>query len=294
MPSTEAWTIQRLIDWTSDYLKKHDSDSPQLEARILLAFALHLTKIELYTHFDMVPDDKALKIFRELVKRRGQGEPVAYLIGQKEFYSLEFEVNSSVLIPRPETELLVLEAIEYLKKKPGYSENRFELCDLGTGSGIIAITLARELIPVHITAIDISDRALTVAVKNSEKHQVSDKIVFLKSDLFSALSSGTCFDLILSNPPYVSASEYESLPVMVRNYEPREALLAGPTGCEVLETIANTAPSFLKKDGAIIMELSPMISAAVVDFMEKSGLWTDIHLIKDGARLERFVFAAKK
>ncbi|MDO5579985.1 MAG: peptide chain release factor N(5)-glutamine methyltransferase [Planctomycetia bacterium] len=294
MSQSEAWTVQRLLEWTTDYLKKHGSEASRLEAEILLAHSLSLKRIELYTNFDEIPDEKALARFRDLVKRRGSGEPVAYLTGYKEFYSLDFEVNSAVLIPRPETEQIVLEVVELIKKrKETDSNSTFQILDIGTGSGNIAIALAKNLPGAELTAVDISEKALELARKNAKKHKMEDRIHFIQSDLFSALDLTREFDIIVSNPPYVKESEYRNLDPMVRNFEPKEALLAGPDGTEIIFRLVRDAVPFLKKGGKILIEMSPMIIHQVGDFMREDPHWGEIQILRDFARLERIIVAVR-
>ncbi len=292
MSQPEAWTVKRLLEWTTGFFKDHGSESPRLEAEILLAHSLKCSRIELYTRFDEEPKEEVKTLFRDLVKRRGKGEPVAYLTGAREFFSLEFNVASDVLIPRPETEHLVLETIELVKKNKNQAS--WKICDLGTGSGNIAVTLAKNIAAAEITAIDISENALKIARKNADKNKVSDKIRFIKSDLFAALPAGEDpFDIIVSNPPYVTEEEYRQLEPMVRDFEPKEALLAGPDGCSVIGRIVQNAPDYLKSGGNIFIEASPMIIDHVIEIFQKNGNWCEIKKIKDLSRLERFAAAVR-
>lgn len=286
--SSEIWNVQRLLEWTTTFLRGHGSASPRLEAEILLARALGLSRIELYTNFETVPDDEKKALFRGLVKRRGEGEPVAYLTGRKEFYSLEFNVSPDVLIPRPETEQLVLEGIEFLRarQKSGQTAPP-RIVDLGTGSGAIAVALAKNLPTAQVTAVDISPKALAAAEKNAEKQGVADRITFIESDLFAKIPAGEKFDLLVSNPPYVSRAEYDALAPMVRNYEPKTALLAGEIGTEIIERILALAPNFAVPGAKLLVELSPMIADAVEKSAEASGKFTEITVLKDFAGLRR-------
>lgn len=294
MSQSEVWTVQRLLEWTTDYLKNHGSEFPRLEAEILLAHSLSLKRIELYTNFDEIPDEKSRACFRDLVKRRGAGEPVAYLTGHKEFYSLDFYVDSRVLIPRPETEQIVLEVVEMVKKRREVNPNlTFRILDIGTGSGNIAVTLAKNLDGIHLTALDKSDQALDLARKNAKKHNVENRIDFMVSDLFSALDFSTSFDIIVSNPPYIRESEYQDLDPMVRDYEPKEALLAGPDGTEIIFRLVQEAGPFLIKGGKILIEMSPMIIHQVADRMRTDPHWCEIQILKDFAQLERIVAAVR-
>lgn len=298
MSQTETWTVKRLLEWTSDYFSQKDIESPRLEAEILLSAALGIKRIELYTNFETEPTEEKRSRFREFVKRRGAGEPVAYLVGFKEFYSLPFKVDRNVLIPRPETEQLVLEALDRLKTLPQDAPPK--ICDVGTGSGAIAVAIAKNwpknlITPgktsenSRIVAVDLSREALDVARQNAEANGVADRIEFVASDLLEAVEGP--FDLIVSNPPYVSESEYAALPKDVQNFEPRSALLAGPTGTEIIENLIGQANEKLKSGGTLLVEGSPMIAERVVALFAE---WNDVQILKDDANRQRFVSATKK
>ena len=289
MSTTETWTIGKLLTWTTDYLKKGGSTSPRLDAEVLLAHACGRQRIELYTTFDQEPAEEAKVAFRELVRRRNEGTPVAYLVGYKEFYSMQFEVNPDVLIPRPETEHLVVAALDRAKE---FGSQSLKIVDVGTGSGAIAVTVAKHLKSCHMTAIDKSPAALAVARRNAEKHQLGeDRIAFLESDLLSALPADAKFDLILSNPPYVSQSEFEQLPATVRKFEPRMALIAGPDGSEVIARLLVEAQSRLNPGGYCIFEFSPMLNPRLASFVGTG--WDSPQVTKDLAGLARIVTLRK-
>ena len=287
---SESWTIKRLLEWTTEHLKKHDRSSPRLDAEILLASALSCQRIELYTNFETEPTEDQKATYRDYVKRRAAGEPVAYLVGFKEFYSLKFAVNSSTLIPRPETELLVVEALDWMKAEPKNPEP-FVVCDVGTGSGAIAIAVAKHEPNCCITAVDISKNAIAVAMKNAEKHAVSDRVEFHVSDLLQNVAGP--LDLVLSNPPYVSDSEYEHLDLEVKKYEPQTALVAGINGTEIVQRLIPQAFEKLRGGGAIFIEISPMIADRVAALFTDDR-WDDVKIIKDLAELKRIVYARKK
>ncbi|GHT17735.1 release factor glutamine methyltransferase [Planctomycetales bacterium] len=281
MPPEETWTVSRLLGWTADFFKNKGIEKPRLEAEILLAAAMKLKRVELYTNYDTEPDEQQRTLFRDFVKRRGSGEPVAYLVGFKEFYSIPFKVNRSVLIPRPETEDIVLHAVDVLKQ----SESKPPLlCDVGTGSGAIAVAVAKNVPGVHVIAIDISSEALTTAKSNAELNGVADRIKFRRSDLLNDVPE--IFDIIVSNPPYVSQSEYDALPADVKNFEPKSALLAGQKGTEVIEQLIAQAAVKLKPGGSLFIEGSPMIADAVADLMSN---WQNVQIIKDSAGHKRII-----
>lgn len=289
----EVWTIKRLLEWTTDYLKKNGSDSPRLEAEILLSDALACKRIELYTQFEHVPDEEKRAKFRDYVKRRAKGEPVAYLVGYKEFYSLNFQVDSHVLIPRPETEHLVVESLDILGQMQ--KSTPLKVCDVGTGSGVIAVTIAKHARKCEVTAIDISSEALNVAQKNAKKHSVSEKITFLCGDLFDSLSHEPLFDLIVSNPPYVSEAEYEKLMPDVKNFEPKTALLAENHGTAVIRRLIEQAHPRLMPQGVLLVELSPMISREMADLVRQDhSRWDVPEILRDLAGLERILKIRKR
>ncbi len=188
MSSSAPWTVGRLLKWTTDYLKSHGSDSPRLDAEVLLAKAMGCQRIQLYTAFEDEPGEKVRTEFREMVRRRAEGLPVAYLVGHREFYSLDFRVTPDVLIPRPETELLVIALLDLAKAH--HQRAKLTIADVGTGSGIIAVCAARHLPGCRVTAIDTSLAALEVAKSNAQKHGAAGQIEFVQSDLFAAVAGG--------------------------------------------------------------------------------------------------------
>jgi release factor glutamine methyltransferase len=246
----QPWTIKRLLDWTAGFLAQKGSESPRLDAEVLLAHALDCKRIELYTRHDEVPAEEARQRFRELVRRRIEGCPVAYLVGRKEFYSLVLEVGPAVLIPRPDTECVVMECLRLAK---GLAEPR--VLDLGTGSGAIAIAVAYYHKGAQVTAVDISPEALAVAVRNAERHGVADRVRFLHGDLFAPVPPGEQFDFVLSNPPYIPHGDLVKLPVGVRDYEPHVALDGGADGYAVFDRIVEQARDYLKPGGYLIVEI---------------------------------------
>jgi release factor glutamine methyltransferase len=250
----------------------------------------------LYAAFDEVVSDELRAKFRDLVKRRAEGTPVAYLVGKKEFYSLALRVTPDVLIPRPETESLVVAVLDALKGSGfgGQGSGEAEIADIGTGSGAIAIAVAKHAPAVRITAIDNRVAALEIARANSAQHGVGKRIEFVPGDLLSSLPTQPRFAVIASNPPYVSESEFTALSPQVRNHEPRQALVAGPTGTEVIERLIPQAAERLLPGGWLIFELSPMIAARVVELIASDGRYEPATLIKDLAGLARVVKAKRK
>lgn len=288
----EAWTIGRLLSWTADYLASHGSESPRLEAEVLLAHARGCKRIELYTSFeDPAADDLRAK-FRELVKRRAEGTPVAYLVGHREFYSLDFLVTPDVLIPRPETEFVVLTLLDVAKQLP--ADKPIEIADVGTGSGIIAVTAAKHLQRAQVTAIDVSPAALAVARDNASRHGVSERVEFIESDLFASVPADKRFDIIASNPPYITTAEMAGLARDVRQFEPELALAGGESGTAIIERLVPQAAERLRPGGTLLMEISPMLQQRVEKLIDDDGCFERRPIVKDMAGLPRVVTARRK
>jgi release factor glutamine methyltransferase len=309
MSTSEApWTVGRLLNWTVEYLGKHRAENPRLDAEVLLAHARGCKRIELYTAFGEIASDEVRTAFRELVKRRADGAPVAYLVGHREFYSLDFEVNDDVLIPRPETESLLVALLDRAKPQKDHGENPSDgppapasqssepmaIADVGTGSGILAICAAKYLPQARVTAIDISPAALAVARRNAERHGVADRIAFVEANLFANEPEEPRFDYIISNPPYVSTAEMQQLAPDVRDYEPHTALDAGETGTDVIAPLIAQAATRLKPGGTLLIEISPMIAAAVEQLVREQPALELGPIVKDLASHARVVQAMKR
>lgn len=292
MSDQERWTVGRLLQWTTDYLKKSASSSPRLDAEVLLAEARGCQRIQLYTAFDEDPGEEVRNRFRSLVKRRAAGEPVAYLVGRREFYSLMFTVTPDVLIPRPETEFVVvgvLDAIEQMPKK----ESPIVVADVGTGSGAIAVTVAKHAPQCRVVAIDADPKALEVAAQNARQHDVADRIEFVLSDLFEQVPGDRPFDIIASNPPYLAESEITGVMQDVRDHEPRAALVAGPEGTEIIARILESCTSRLAPQGRLIVEISPLIEEKVRRLVGTCPRLELVSVTKDLAGLARVVHVRK-
>lgn len=262
MNDQSPWTVLRLLQWTTDYLREHRSKSPRLDAEVLLAKAMGCQRIDLYTAFDKVADEQTRDVFRQYVRKRAEGMPVAYVVGEKEFYSRPFRVTQDVLIPRPETEFVIIQMLD--RVRPDRKTAAPAICDVGTGSGILAITAAMELPLATVTALDVSAAALEVARQNAARHQVAARIEFVQSDLFENLNESPQYDFIVSNPPYVSESEFAALEPGVNQYEPELALVAGTTGMEIIDRLVPQAAARLRPGGWLIMEISPMLAQTVM------------------------------
>lgn len=286
--SPEVWTVARILDWTTRYLKQHGSETPRLDTEILLAHTRKCARIQLYTNFDspLTEDERAR--MRDLVKRRAQSEPVAYLVGHREFFGLDFKVTKDVLIPRPDTETLVLELLE--RAKAVATPRVLELC---TGSGCIVVSAAANLPTASFVATDVSPAALQIARENAEKHQVAERIEFREGDLFSAVSSGVQFDLIVSNPPYVPEGEIAALDADVRDHEPMLALRAGADGMKCLSVIVEQAATFLVAGGWLLLETgieqAPLTAAA----LNARADFTDTRIVKDLGGRPRVVLSRR-
>ena len=277
------WTVRRILEWTTAHLKQHGSESPRLEAEVLLAHARDCPRIRLYTDFSVVLTEQVRARMRDLVKRRAAHTPVAYLVGYREFFSLQFAVTPDVLIPRPETETLVLTALDWLKDRPPA-----RALDIGTGSGCVGVTLAVRNPTVEIVAVDLSTAALQIAGQNAEKHKVAARLEFQSADLFP--TSGR-FDLIVSNPPYIATKEVETLAPEVRDHEPRLALDGGDDGLTIIRRLIVTAPQSLNAGGALMLEISPEQADAVTTLFSADPHWKNIRRIPDMSRQTRVLAA---
>lgn len=288
MSATETWTVLRLLQWTEEYLRDHGSESAKLEAEVLLATARSCRRIDLYTAYDEVATDETRVAFRELVRRRAEGTPVAYLVGHREFYSRKFRVSPDVLIPRPETEFVIVDLLDRVSSKSA----PVRIADVGTGSGILAVTAAAELSAATVLAIDISPAALNVARQNAADHGVAERIEFVEGDLLSGTSEK--FDFILSNPPYVGQPEYGELDAQVKDHEPAVALIGGETGTEIIARLIPQAAERLNSGGWLMIEISPMIADAVAGLFNNNGSFGEVTIRKDLSQLSRVVIAQRK
>jgi release factor glutamine methyltransferase len=261
-------TIVEVLKLSADYLAKHGSDSSRLDAEILLAHALGMRRLDLYLKFDRPLTDAELTTYRGLVARRGKGEPVAYLVGHKEFMGLDFEVTPDVLVPNPDTEILVQRAVEIARE----AQAPIRVADVGTGSGCIAIAVAHYALSAEVWATDSSVEALTVATRNVGRHGLNTRVHLAEGDLMSSLP-GT-FDLICANLPYVAAGT--RLPAEV-TAQPARALYAGDDGAEVVGRLLSEAPARLTPGGRVLVELDPSILPAASDAAGRSFSGRRVH-----------------
>lgn len=287
----EPWTILKLLQWTTDYFKRNNVAEPRASAELLLAHVLSKDRLFLYLNYDRPMETGELAAFRTYIKRRLAGEPNQYITGTQEFWSLPFRVNPNVLIPRPETELLVEVVLEFLRS----SDSNISILDLGTGSGAIAIALARELSGVPIVATDLSMAALQLARENARMNQVDEKIHFVRSDMFAAISiSSEKFTVVVTNPPYVSHAEFSKLAREIRDYEPRGALDGGPDGLTAIKYIIKEAPTVLSQTGALIMEMGADQAESVSTLVRDSQHYQSYRIIKDYSGIDRVLLAVKQ
>lgn len=262
-------------------------ESARLDAELLMAEAASLSREALIAGAASL-DAAALARFERMVERRAAREPLAYIVGHREFFSLEFEVCPGVLVPRPETETLVECALEYLAGRPGAT-----VLDLGTGSGAIAAALAKSAPGARIVATDISKVALEVAARNARRHGCAGDILLLEGDCFAPLAAawdGTPFDLVVSNPPYIGAAEFAKLAPEVREFEPREALAGGGDGLEFYRGIAAGLSPWLRRGGAVMLEVGAGQAQAVESILRAAGL-TPAGMARDLAGVDRVVKA---
>ena len=296
MPDVPEWTIGRLLQWTADYFQQQGIDSPRLDAEILLATARKCARIDLYAAFHEPASDRVRAAFRELVRRRAEGTPVAYLVGKREFYSMPFRVTPDVLIPRPETESLVVAALDQVTavRAETSTDRELAIADVGTGSGAIAVALARHAGPCRVAAIDTSPAALAIAKENAANLGTGDRIDWFESDLFTNVSPDRLFDVVVSNPPYVAEHEFDRLDRDIRDHEPRQALIAGPTGTEVIERLLAQSADRLRPGGWLVIEISPTISDAVKSLFAEDERWDNMTCSRDLAGNDRVVVARRK
>jgi release factor glutamine methyltransferase len=248
-------SILEAIERSADFLARHGVGSPRLQVELLLAHVLKMPRMKLYLNFERPLTEPELAALRLLVQRRGQREPLQYIVGSTSFCGIELAVDRRVLIPRPETELLAERAWKRLQKLQGTETEAAVALDLGTGSGCLAIALALHAQGAHIHAVEISGDALALARENAGRHEDSKRIEFHQGDLFSAAPPTMRCDVIVSNPPYIPSARIDTLEAEVRQYEPRTALDGGPDGLDFYRRIAAQAGAFLRPAGSLMLEL---------------------------------------
>jgi release factor glutamine methyltransferase len=247
---SESWSVGRLLTWTADFLKRRGSESPRLDAEVLLAHVLDWPRVQLYTHYEDEVGERARGEFRDLVRRRAEGMPVAYLVGRKEFYSLALSVSPAVLIPRPDSEFVVVEFLAAMRGTVAPLA-----VDVGTGSGCLALACTQHHKTARFLAVDLSEAALAVAEANAKALELADRVTFRQGDLLEPAAAEGPFDAIVSNPPYIPTDVIPKLEPGVRDYEPHGALDGGPDGLRVVARLIASAAPLLKPGGHLILEI---------------------------------------
>ncbi|HEX5220661.1 MAG TPA: peptide chain release factor N(5)-glutamine methyltransferase [Verrucomicrobiae bacterium] len=284
--------VLEVIQRSAKFLTNKGVDSSRLQAELLLAHVLKVPRMKLYLNFERELAEAELTSVRELVRRRGQREPLQHIVGSTSFCGLEVAVNRSVLVPRPETELLAELGWQFLNKRVASGTDALTALDFGTGSGCIAITVAAQCPAAKVVALDSSAEALALAKQNAERNGVDGRIEFLRSDGFAGLPSNTSFDLIISNPPYIPSGEIETLQPEVRDFDPREALDGGADGLDFYRRLAEQAPRFIRLNGRIMLEFGDGQAADIKRIFEHQR-WITESVIEDYTQRPR-IFIARR
>jgi release factor glutamine methyltransferase len=306
MTNTRTWTVLELINWSKDYLEQKGFDNARLEVELLLGHALSLPRIELYLQFERQMKENELAAFKALLKRRLAGEPVQYVTGTAAFMLGEFEVTRAVLIPRPETEALtevvlrMLEGVRGAAAGLGAADSAAAgpdliVVDIGTGSGVIATTVAMKVPEARVYATDVSAAALAVAARNAERAGVAERVTFLEGEMLRPLRGEGLVGkvtVLVSNPPYIPTGELEGLQAEVRDFEPREALDGGEDGLDCIRVLVQDGPEFLSPGGFIALEVGDGQASVVAELMRERLADVDAH--KDYAGRDRIVTGFRK
>ena len=285
-----VWTLLSLIEWSTEYLRSKQFDDPRLNVELLLCRVLHCTRIDLYLRFGAILEEKELAEFKLLFRRRLLHEPLQYIIGDTEFMGFRLDVDRRVLIPRPETEVLVERTLEVLSAR----QKEISVLDIGCGSGNIAISLARMNQHCIVDAMDISHDALAVASANIVNHQLSGRIFTFQGDIlqYDGDYLHKPYDAIVSNPPYISVNEFEKLQPEISLHEPRIATTDGADGLTFYKAIATHGSQLLKSDGIILVEIACDQGEEVPKIFRQFG-FTDIQTFKDYSGMDRVVRARR-
>ena len=289
----KLWTIIQLLNETQKYFEKKGIESPRLDAEILLAFALSKERIKLYIDFESPINDKELSTFRDLVKRRAKREPVAYIMGFKEFWSTNLKVTEDVLIPRPETELIVEQTLKLIKANY-LKGHKIVAADIGTGSGAISIALAKEFSDISFFSVDISLKALKVAKQNIYLNGLESQVFAVCADSYYAFKEIEVFDFILSNPPYVLKSDIAGLQPEITDFEPYLALDGGTDGLDFYRNSLTGLCRLLKSGGFAVFEIGEEQGKSVTGIFEESGAFVEVDVLKDYSGQDRIITARKK
>jgi release factor glutamine methyltransferase len=294
MPDSPPWTVRRILEWTIGFFTRKRVDAPRLSAELLLAHVLQSPRIKLYTDYDRALQDAELATFRQLVQRAAEQEPIAYLTGRAHFFNLEFDVSRDVLIPRPDTELLVESVMQRVRNQSGMEAPR--VLDLCTGSGCVAAAIAWHVKTAIIVATDISAAAVKIARENLRRLGLESRSTVEQGDLFeplAALPDLHPFDMIVANPPYIATPQLASLDRSVRDYEPLLALDGGPDGLDFHRRILAAAPRHLVPAGRVYLEIAFDQGKPALDLLTASSNWKDPRLLRDHAGNDRVITAQK-
>ena len=283
--ANELWTIGSILKWTEQYFASKGVESPRLDAEVLLSHVLHKERIYLYVHFDEPLEPAELASYRELVKGRVQRVPVAYLTGHREFMGLDFKVTPAVLIPRPDTEILVQAAIDRLK---GFAAEQLQFADIGTGSGADCLSVLHYLPEAQAATVDISAEALAVARENAASLEVAERVEFYEGDLLAPLA-GRSFAALLSNPPYIPEADIAGLEPEVRAHEPMRALAGGGDGLDFYRRLVHEGAPLLKDGGFMAFEAGIRQAASIAALSKAEPLLGRTEILKDYAGIERVV-----
>jgi release factor glutamine methyltransferase len=277
------WTIGAILNWTASYLSDKGARAPRLDAEILLSHSLNVDRLYLYLNLDrpLRPDERSQ--FRDLVRRRAAREPVALITGKKEFWSISFRIKPGVLIPRPETEILVEAVLQEMKDHPAP-----RMLEIGAGSGAVSVAVATENPRAEIFATDIEPAVLETARLNAEDARVGASVQFVAMDLFAAIRQGICFDVICSNPPYIPTDIIPTLEPEVRDFEPLRSLDGGPDGLNVIRRLTAHAADFLNRPGALALEFGDGQEEDARNILASSG-FTEIRIFRDLAGKARVI-----
>jgi len=291
----KKWAIQEILNASTEFLRDKGIESPRLCAEVLLSHQLKKSRVGLYLEFDQPLSPLEIAGYRSLIRKRLKREPLQYITGHQEFWSLDFLVSPAVLIPRPETELLVEEALK-LKERGLLSDSyQQKILDLGTGSGVIAISLAKEIENATIWASDISFEALALARDNAKHHHLNSRIKFYQGDLWQPFSnSSITFDMIISNPPYIPSEAFNTLPPEVRYYEPRVALDGQKNGMHFIKRIIEESGMYLKPDGWLLIEMDPNQTERALYLIDSTRSFSYKERLMDYRKKYRMVKAQKR
>ena len=279
-PANKVWTISELINWASDYFKTRDIDSPRMTAEYLLAHTLHISRMDLYLQYDKPLVSEELQKFKTFIKRRINREPLAYITGQKGFWTLDLAVSKHVLVPRPDTECIVEEALKQIPKSNA-TEEPLNIIDLGTGSGAIILSIASERPENKYFAVDISADALKTAEKNAATNCPNADITFINNSWFNAFEKEAQFDIIVSNPPYIPSGDISGLQPEITQYEPMLALDGDGDGLKCIRHIINNALHYLKTGGWLFIETGYDQKEQVIKIATDTEAYNCIEYIRD-------------